>query len=91
MEALPASFSTLVLSMASSAVMALGLEPHPSTGKTEKNLEVAQFNIDLLMMLKEKTRSNLTTDEAQFLDAVLSDLQLKFVQAKNDKTGGSTP
>lgn len=78
-ESLPVSFSTLVLSMASSAVLAMGLEKNPHTGEYEKDLNVARFNIDLLAMLKEKTKGNLTPDEKQFIESVVSDLQLKFV------------
>jgi hypothetical protein len=74
-----ASFSTLVLSLASHAAMALGLEPHPSTGESQIELPMARFNIDLLIMLKDKTKSNLTTDEQKFLDAILGDLQMQFV------------
>lgn len=75
-----ASISTLVLSIASHAAMALGLEPHPQTGKTEQDLPMARFNIDLLMMMKDKTKNNLTADEQKFLDSCLQDLQLQFVQ-----------
>ncbi len=77
---LEANFSTLILSIGSSAAMSLGLAPNPNTGKTEKNLEVARFNIDLLRMLREKTAKNLSDDEQKFLDSVTSDLQMKFVQ-----------
>jgi len=79
---LEANFSTLVLSIGSSAAMSLGLAPNPSNGKTEKNLEVARFNIDLLRMLREKTTNNLSQDEQKFLDSVTADLQLKFVQSQ---------
>lgn len=78
-ESLPVSFSTLVLSMASSAVLAMGLEKNPHTGEYEKDLNVARFNIDMVAMLKEKTAGNLTSDEKQFIESVVSDLQLKFV------------
>ncbi len=77
---LEANFSTLILSIGSSAAMSLGLAPNPNTGKTEKDLEVARFNIDLLRMLREKTAKNLSEDEQKFLDSVTSDLQMKFVQ-----------
>ena len=77
---LEANFSTLILSIGSSAAMSLGLAPNPATGKTEKDLEVARFNIDLLRMLREKTSKNLSDDEQKFLDSVTSDLQMKFVQ-----------
>lgn len=76
------SFSTLILSLASSAVMALGLETNPHTNKVEKDLEVARFNIDMLKLLQEKTKNNLSKEEEQFLNSVVSDLQLKFVEAK---------
>lgn len=78
-----ASFSTLVLSIASTAAMNLGLSPNPVSGKTEKNLGMAKYNIDLLALLKEKTKSNLSEDEGKMLDQVLADLQMQFVQQKN--------
>lgn len=76
------SFSTLVLSIGSSAAMAMGLAPNPSTQQVEKDLEMARFHIDLLALLKEKTKNNLEKEEQAFLDSVLNDLQLKFVQIK---------
>ena len=51
-----ANLSTLALSLGSSAAMALGLAPNPNTNKSEKNLEIAKFNIDMLIVLKEKTK-----------------------------------
>lgn len=78
---LPVTFSTLVLSMASSAVIAMGLEKHPQTGKVEKDLELARFNIDMLLLLKDKTKKNLDAEEDRFLQQVISDLQLRFVTA----------
>ena len=80
-QALEANFSTLTLSIGSSAAMALGLVPNPVSGKTEKDVEVARFNIDLLRMLRDKTKNNLSAEEKTFLDSVIADLQLKFVQA----------
>jgi hypothetical protein len=77
-----ASFSVLTMSLASSAAMALGLAPDPSTGKVQKDKQMAKFNIDLLSMLKDKTKGQLTSDEQRFLDTVLADLQMKFIQEK---------
>ena len=82
---LPVTFSTLLLSLASSAVLAMGLEKNPHTGKYEKDLDVARFNIDMLKLLQEKTKNNLTNDEQKFLDSVVSDLQLKFVYVTQNK------
>lgn len=76
-----ASFSMLVMSIASSAAMSLGLAPHPQTGETQKDKDMARFNIDLLIMLQEKTKGHLIDDEKQFLDSVVTDLQMKFLQA----------
>lgn len=82
MEKIEASFSMLAMSIASSAAMAMGLAPDPHSGKVlPPDKTMARFNIDLLVMLKEKTKSNLTEEEQRFLDSMISDLQMKFVQA----------
>lgn len=80
-EKLEASFSTLLLSIGSSAMMALGLAPNPSTGQIEKNLVLARFNIDLLEILKEKTKNNLTKEENNFLETLIQDLKLRYIQS----------
>lgn len=81
-KGLEASFSTLVLSIGSSAAMALGLAPNPMSGKTEKDLNLARFNIDLLIMLRDKTKGNLSDEEQRFINSIISDLQMKYVSAK---------
>jgi hypothetical protein len=78
-EKMEASLSVLIMSLASSAVMAMGLAPDPQTGKTTKDKNMARFNIDLLVVLQQKTKGNLSSDEAQFLDNLINDLQMKFV------------
>ena len=82
MEKMEASFSILAMSLASSAAMALGLAPNPQDGKIHKDKDMAKFNIDLLVMLKDKTKGNLTGDEQRFIESVISDLQIKFVSEK---------
>lgn len=84
---LPASFSTLTLSLASSAVLAMGLEKNPQTNAYEKDLHLARFNIDMLIMLRDKTKNNLEAEEKQFLESVISDLQMKFVYVNQNKEG----
>ncbi len=79
-EELQASFATLILSIGSSAAMALGLAPNPMTNKTEKDIKMAKFNIDLLKVLQDKTKSNLSKEEEVLLNSVIHDLQLKFVK-----------
>lgn len=81
-EKLEASFSMLVMSIASNSLMAMGLTPDPQTGKSETDKHLARFNIDLLLNLKDKTKNNLTNDEQGLLDHILQDLQMKFVQLK---------
>jgi hypothetical protein len=77
-----ASFSVLAMSVASSAAMSLGLAPNPQSGAVSTDKGMARFNIDLLVMLQEKTKGNLTADEQKFLDAVINDLQIKYVTIK---------
>jgi hypothetical protein len=78
-SSLKADFSTLVMSIGSAAVMALGEAPNPQSGKIEKNMDMAKFNIDLLKVLKEKTKNNLDSEESQLIDKMISDLQLRYI------------
>ncbi len=79
---LEASLSLLVMSIASNAMMALGLSPDPQSGKTEVDKNLARFNIDLLMMLDQKTKNNLSGEEIDLLKHILQDLQSKYLQVK---------
>ena len=79
---IPADFVTLLLSLAASAQSALGISPHPRTGKVEVKLPEAKYSIDLLSVLKEKTQGNLSSEEEKFLEALLYDLRLRYVEAK---------
>ena len=82
---LQASFSTLILSIGSSAAMSLGVSPNPETGQVEKDLNLTKFNIDLLKILQDKTKNNLNEDEEQLLKNIVSDLQFKYVEEKGKK------
>ena len=75
-------FNALVLSLGSSAIVHLGEAPDPTSGqKREKpDFTMAQQSIDLLGMLQEKTRGNLTAEEARFLENMLFDLRMLYVQ-----------
>jgi hypothetical protein len=79
---LEASFSLLVMSIASNSMMAMGLTADPQSGQTEVDKNLARFNIDLLMVLSEKTKNNLQADEKDLLTHILQDLQMKFLQVK---------
>ena len=76
----PIDFYTFVLSLGSSALIHLGDVPHPETGEPQPpNLSVAHQTIDILAMLQEKTRGNLTPAEEKFLENLLTDLRLRYV------------
>jgi Domain of unknown function (DUF1844) len=75
-------FYTFVLSIGSSALVHLGDAPHPETGKpVERNLPLAHQSIEILAMLQEKTRGNLSDEETRLLDQLLLDLKLRYVEA----------
>jgi hypothetical protein len=85
-EALPrVDFATFVLSLSHSALMHLGEAPHPETGSVEKNLPLARQTIDLISMLEEKTRGNLTGDEERLVGQILFDLRMRFVELSKTK------
>ena len=75
-------FGTFVMSLASSVLVHLGELEHPDSRSRQANLPLAKQTIDILGMLREKTRGNLTQEEAQVLDNLLYDLRMKYVDAK---------
>jgi len=79
-------FYTFVLSLGSSVLIHLGDAPHPETGKpAEPNLALAQQSIEILAMLQQKTRGNLSPEEDKLLDQLLMDLKLRYVEASRRK------
>jgi hypothetical protein len=85
-EALPGiDFSTFVLSLSHSALMHLGEAPNPESGKLEKNLPLARQTIDLIAMLEEKTKGNLTGDEERLIGQILFDLRMRYVELSKPK------
>jgi len=74
-------FTTFVFSLGSSALIHLGDAPHPETGEIRRDLALARESIDLIDMLREKTKGNLTPEEERFLGALLYDLRMRFVAA----------
>lgn len=75
------SFSTFIVGLGTAVLIHLGGAPNPETGQTEKDLPLARQNLDLLSMLRQKTRGNLTAEEDKLLDGLLADLRLRFVEA----------
>ena len=75
-------FGMFVMSLASSVLVHLGELEHPEAGKGERNLPLAKQTIDILGMLRDKTRGNLSQEEAQLIENLLYDLRMKYVDAK---------
>ncbi len=74
-------FTTLAISLGTSAMMHLGMVADPETGQpAEKRPELARQTIDTLEMLQEKTRGNLDPDEERLLQNLLTDLRMRFVE-----------
>jgi hypothetical protein len=80
------SFTAFVISLASSAAIHFGDMPDPMTWQTaEVNLEGASQMIDILTLLEQKTRGNLTAEERSVLDQVLYELRLRFVEVSGGR------
>jgi hypothetical protein len=73
------SLAALFMMLASSGVVALGHAPDPLTGQRQTDLVQAADAIDLLVLLREKTEGNRTSDESRILDELIYDLQLRYV------------
>lgn len=83
----PLSFSAVLLGFASTTLIHLGASPNPETGTTAVDLPTARQWIDVIEVLREKTRGNLTPDEEQLMGSVLADLRLRFVEQSNATRG----
>jgi uncharacterized protein DUF1844 len=81
----------LVIGLQSTAWIAMGKQMNPNTGKSEVNLDLARDSIDTLLMLKEKTKGNLTETEKSVLENAMQDLELNFIELskKQDNEGNS--
>ena len=82
------NFLGYISSLAFQAVIFLGEVPHPMTEKIEKNLKQAKFLIDTLLLIRDKTKGNLTAQENDTLNAFLYELQMKFVEASEKEGEG---
>ena len=77
-----ATFLSIVLRMATGSYISLGLVEDPVNGKKNKDLEMAEYLIDSLRILKKKTKGNLDKEEEGYLSNIIQDLELKFVKEK---------
>lgn len=79
-------FATFILSLSHSAMMHLGEAPIPDSDKVQKNLPLAKQTIDLIGMIEEKTKGNLSGEEERLLGQVLYDLRMQYLElSKQDK------
>ena len=79
----PLDFSSLILPFFTQALIKLGLAKDPLTEKEEKNLELAKRLIDLLDLLKDRTKGNLKPEEEKFLGSCLQQLKLSYMEKAN--------
>jgi len=77
----PLEFSSIVILLYFPALVQLGLVEDPATGERGENLVLAKRNIDLLDLLKDRTKGNLEGEEQKFLDGVLDQLKLAYLKS----------
>jgi hypothetical protein len=80
----PIDFPSYLLSYYTQGLVLLGEVPNPYTNKKEEDVEAARHTIDILTMLEQKTKGNLTKEEQQLLETVLYELRMKFM-ARTDR------
>jgi hypothetical protein len=74
------TLSTFIMSMSTQVLMLLGEIPNPADNTTRRDMAAAKQVIDILGMLKEKTRGNLESNEEALFDNVLYDLRMRYVE-----------
>lgn len=88
-QAFELNFLNYITSLGFQAMIFLGEIPHPATNEMETNLEQAKLLIDTLVMLRDKTKGNLSQQEENMLNASIYELQMKFVEtAGKDHSAG---
>ena len=83
----PASLSFLITTLATQAMVSMGVVRNPLTNKAERRLDQAKHFIDTLQVLQEKTEGNRTPEESQILDGVLHELRMGFISLKQQAAG----
>ena len=82
------TFTSLVLSLNTTALFHLGELAHPESGETVIDLPLVKHTIDTLRLLRDKSTGNLDSDESELINKVLYDLKMRFVKAKDDNSAG---
>ena len=79
-------FLNLIYALHFSTMQSLGKVKNPLTDKIERNLEHAKDSIDMILLLRDKTKGNLTAEEEQILAAIISEVQMNYVdESQKDK------
>lgn len=84
----PANFETLLSTFITQALFAMGAIPDPQTGQPVLHLDLARHHIDMLTVLEEKTKGNLSDDETKLLTGALYELRTRYVEVANAARGG---
>ncbi len=87
----PACIEMLLTMLATEAMVALGQIPHPATGQPQADPGQAQYLIDLIEVLREKTKGNLTPSEQQLMETLLHQLRLAYVEIVGAPSSGPHP
>lgn len=87
----PASLELLLTMLATEALVALGQIPHPATGQVHVQRNQAKYLIDMVEMLRERTKGNLTPGEQQLFDTLLHQLRMAFVETANQPATAQGP
>lgn len=81
----PPSLKTFISGLAGQVLINLGLFEDPNTRRKECNLEAAKYSIDLLQILHDKMKGNLTEEEEKLITVILYDLRMRYVEARKQE------
>jgi hypothetical protein len=85
-------FFSLVMTFQAAAMQQMGKLKNPISDKIERDLQQAQLSIDILDMLEEKTKGNLSDDESRFFKGILQELKLNYVdESTKEQNTEKTP
>jgi len=84
-EQVDLNFANIVISLSQAAMIGMGRIPNPSTGNTKKDMNMAKVNIDILQMLKDKTKGNLSEKEEEILSDTLNSIQQAYDETKKQE------
>ena len=79
------NFPTFIISLSTQVLMQLGEIPNPLTGQIEKEVKIAKQTIDIINLLRDKTRGNLDPEEDKLMEEILFELRMKYVEAVRNK------